>query len=342
MQTIKTKVLLDQLVRAMPGLASKKDFVAFYEMFSFYNQEIITFNEHTSVRVPIQLDLECSVLAKEFHDIIAKITSEEIQIGIDQEQLKITAPNITAKMNVSIKDITKSILNSTETDNLVWKPLPAEFMEGVALCSISVGRTNVLDWMTALTIDGAEMLSTDSYRISNYTLPEPIDGKYHIPHTAIEGAIDQVFKEYATSKQWFHLRAEDGLIYSAKRVNIATMPEMLKYFVMEGISITFPAETEKVIDLVSVISEAAKTDKRAIAVELSPGMMRFRSHRQDLGWIEQAVPIEYAGEAATFYINPDFAKRIIKETRETVIGPKFCKFTAGNFKHLVATQRKES
>lgn len=337
METINTKVLLSALERVMPGLADKKDFVQFYLTFSFYDNEIVTYNEHVSVRAPIPLSLNCSVLAKEFHAIIKKIDAPEIEVGIDSGQLKIQAPGLKAKMNVTVKNIDKEILEATHSkQGLEWKALPDKFQEAISLCTLSVSNKGILPWMTAITIDNNEVMSTDSYRISNYTLPESLGGKYFLPLSSMEGAIRESFSEYAITNQWFHMKASDNLVYSVKMMTIDDVPDMLKYLTTEGMPFVFPAGSDKIVDLVSVISESNKVERRSVMVKIDPGVLTFKSQRQDFGWIEREIPCEYTGAPVSFYINPEFAEYILKETRETIIGSKYCVFHSENFKHLVA------
>lgn len=326
----------------MPGLADKKDFVQFYMTFSFHNREIVTYNDQVSVRVPIPLDLECSVLAKEFYSVIKKIDSFSIDIWLDGNQLAIEAPGLKAKMNVTIKDINKEILSATTEQDLTWTVMPEGFQDAIDLCTMSVSNNGVLPWMTALTFDNNEVMSTDSYRISNYTLPESLNGKYHIPLSSIEGSIGEDFVEYCITNQWFHMKASDGLIYSAKRVMIEDMPNILKYITTEGVPFVFPEGADKVIDLVSVISESNKVERRAVLVKIDPGVISFKSQRQDFGWIEKEIPCDYVGATVSFYINPEFAERILKETREAIIGKRYCVFHSENFKHLVALFDREN
>ena len=192
--------------------------------------------------------------------------------------------------------------------------------------------------MTSLTIKDNIVLSTDNYRISQYELDAPMDITYHIPLDSADGmyGTGTNFTEYCSTKQWFHIRDTSGLIYSAKLVDIEDMPEMTQYFGMSGNDFTMPIESEKVVDLVAVMSEDSKTVTKWVEITITNDVAKFRCQRQDLGWIEKEVPIEYKGGEVKFMLNPSFAKAILKKTRNFTLVDKFCIFQYGNFKHLIA------
>jgi DNA polymerase III sliding clamp (beta) subunit (PCNA family) len=336
---INRQELLSALERTMPGLAQKKDFIESYMNFSFDDNRIVTYNESVAVSVPIETGFTCSVPAKEFHNIIKKLNTPELDIDLDGGQLKIHGPNTKAAIHVlqddKIKTATQSLL-----DLVAWKPLPSDFQDGVEQCGISTDMSSLMPWMKTLNIKGNQILSADSHRISQFIFKEPLDDnlheELHIPFNSISGSIGQKFVEYYITKDWFHMRAEDGLVYSAKLMDLETVPDMEKYFDVTGDDFVLPEDSAKVIDLVAVMSEDAKGTTKWVKISITSKKVTFRCERQGTGWIEQELVTDYVGLPISFMLNPISAENILKYTRNVTISDKYCIFKHNNFQHIVA------
>lgn len=335
---IKKEVLLTALERAMPGLAQKKDFIESYMNFSFDNNRIVTYNESVAVSVPIQTGLTCSVPAKQFHAIIKKLDDTELEIELVENQLAIRGPNIKANINVVLDDKIKTATQAI-IDFVEWKPLPKAFQEGVEQCGISTDMTSLMPWMKTLNVKGNRILSADSHRISQYIFSEPLDDdlheELHIPFNSISGSIGQEFVEYYVTKEWFHMRAKDGLVYSAKLMDLEEVPNMDRFFDVTGDDFVLPEDSAKVIDLVSVMTEE-KNMAKWVKISIQSKKVTFRCERQGTGWIEQELPTDYIGLPISFMLNPTSAETILKHTRNVTISEKYCIFKHDNFQHIIA------
>jgi hypothetical protein len=336
---INRTTLLSALERCLPGLAGRKDFIESYMNFSFDNTRIVTYNESVAVSVPIETGLTCSVPAKQVYNVLKKLDTPELDIELDGSQLKITGPKIKAAINVLQDD---KIRTATQAmiDFLTWKPLPNDFQQAVEQCGISTDMTSLMPWMKTLNIKGNRVLSADSHRISQFIMGDTIEDDHHeethIPFSSISGAIGQEFVEYSVTKEWFHLRASDGLVYSAKLMELENVPEMDKYFNITGDDFVLPEDSSKVIDLVAVMSEDAKGTTKWVKISITSKKVTFRCERQGTGWIEQELPTEYIGLPVSFMLNPISAENILKYTRNITLSDKYCIFKHNNFQHIIA------
>lgn len=344
---INRQALLSKLESTMPGLADKKDFIESYLHFSFNKDKIVTFNESVAVTAPIETDLVCSIPASAFHSLVKKINDETIQMEIKDNQLHIQANKTKAAINIVQDDtIPKAISAIGIEPDSTWFPLPSNFQDAILQCGISVDETQLLPWMTTLNIKGNRVLSTDSYRISQYLMNDTIEDSFHeethIPFSSITGAIGIDFKEYFITKNWFHMRTEDGLTYSAKLVEIEDVPDMEKYFTLTGDDFILPEDSARVIDLVAVLSEDDKKSVRWVKIAITTNTVTFKCEKQGVGWVEKELLMEYSGLPINFYLNPQAAATILKKTRKITVTDKFCIFDHDNFKHIIALIGEDS
>src|SRR4030067_2113233 len=212
--------LLTGIRSVMPGIdkssAIGSDFLLFDEKW------IRSFKEDISVSFPVETGYRTAVRAEELYKILSKMGSEDLEVNLTEDgKLSIQGGKTTIKMNPLQKEQISHSLDrawAVQTDDLEWYLLPKGFMEGLGLCAFCAGMGPALGVLSGVHFSGANITSTDNFRVSVFTMEEQVPKNFTIPTKSVENLLKLgiEFESISLSKAWVHFANKEGAIFSAR------------------------------------------------------------------------------------------------------------------------------
>lgn len=334
---VNTLLLVKALGKVLPSLP-KRTPLADMKQFYFSGTYVTTFNDQISIRYPFKTAFQCTVPADELYDIVSKISEVETNLSYENNVFTIQTDTVTSKIKVPEGSrLGEMMEKSINLDNLLWKRVPGDFLEGLSLCEFSTSRDMTHGRLTCVAINEDCIMSSDDLRISLYRMSAPTALKMVlIPVTSIRQLLNYPVTAVSHRNTWIHFRGKEGEIFSC-RVLEESFPEVKPFMVLEGEEIELPKNSSSLIDIVLPFTQNVSEIDKKIQITLQKNVFILRAERE-AGWIEKKVSISYDGEPFSFSGNPIFLKQILEKSTTFVVNTEQERalFTTDNFKHLMA------
>lgn len=251
--------LLNDIEKAMPGIASGTVVIENADSIVFYKNHIYTYNSAVSVCVcdSQESNLNCAVKGIDFYNCLKKLPNEEIEIESTTEQLIIRDGKIKVKVNtLPIDKITDRFDSLIPSEN--WNEIDGkDFQKALKICTMSKNTSK----FAGIYHDKDGFLSTDSYVINTYKT------SYNLPDFWIaDSAVAELrkwdsFTHVQLNKMWLQFKSVDETIFSVRCLDISSFPiERVKGFIDRTMSLesvfnsTFTTEFYEAVTRASVFS----------------------------------------------------------------------------------------
>lgn len=328
------------LEKVKPGLASK-EIIEQATSFAFMGDRVVTYNDEISISHPVKgLNIRGAVKAQNLYAYLNKIRRDEIDIEIDEKQVKISAGRakaglvFEAEVRLPIEEVGKIGK---------WKKLPDSIVPALKCCYPCASKDMSMPVLTCVFISQNSVQASDSYQIIKYTLTEKVPTKKGIliPASAVHELVKYDIKEFSEGEGWVHFRTDDGTIFSCRTPN-GIFPEIDKFLEFEGVEIPFPRTALNALERAEIFAKnnVTGTHVAPVTVCVSPGQIKF-SAQDEAGWFEESIKTKYQGDAVTFITGVDFLLSLLKQSPTCVYANDRIKFTGEKWVHVIAVLNTE-
>jgi hypothetical protein len=208
----------------------------------------------------------------------------------------------------SVMSHVKTLTAGGKWKDLPWKVLPKNFTEGLNLCKFSCNRSA----LSGIYVRDNIMVATDELRINWSEMEDKIE-----PFWIADPAVGELMgmsglKESALTDSWIHFRAEDGTVFSCKRLQDAKYPfEKLQGLVdshekgKEDISNDLPTTLSEAVELASVLSIEIDAHP-TVRLTFKPDCIEVYSQRSSGKYQEKVAwdkPIKAEFEPIVLYVD---------------------------------------
>lgn len=338
---INRRELLEILKSVRVGIVKKSELEQAGH-FVFTGKEVASYNDQICISHPFKTDFKCSLPAEELEKILGKIKEDLIQFSFADDRLLIKSKKTKASLVASIDEEIYECINKLKLSKIKKKlqPIPKGFIEGLRMCMFSVSSDMTQTHLTCVNIANNRIMSSDDFRVSMYSLPEPIDAKLLIPGTSVFELVEFPIETYHFERNWAYFATENGCFFCCRLVDAQfdDVAELYDAFDNEPYEIIkFPEDTQKLVENVSILADGEFEMDKRITISVSKGYMTFKG-KNVKGWIEQKLKIKYKGEDLKMCINPIFLSQILDKTAKTKVNVKLeqVMFTTKHFNHLVS------
>lgn len=324
----------------------------------FDNNWIRSFNDELSVSCQIKTDVKGAVKAHELIKVLDKMGGETIRISEEKGSLIIKDSHTTLKMHqmeAEALDQLQGQINTLDTDNLKWKPIPSGFMDGLTICLFSAGTAPELGILAGVAFEGEQIVATDNFRITQYMIKGTISKEFVLPSSVANGLkqLGKDFKKISITDAWVHFKDEQDLIVSVRRL----LGDYPFEDIMKLLDTNFPKNTklkiytlpeglEKSIERAEVLAGSGDDDDMnfitLISLKRSGKNLIIRAEKEAGSLEDKMLWPEGDGfpEELELRVSPEFLKRIIKVSRTFQLGPNNTTilFKGENFKHLMVAK----
>ena len=328
---VKTKELLDKLNLIKPALYTK-GILEQADHFLFTGNEIVTYNDRFSIRVPFKTEEKFSVPGQEFLKVISGLNEEEFDLSFEDNQVMIQAGNTKSGISTfqgSLFELIEPMISEKDK----WKSLPDDFNNAAFLSMFSVSKDVSRGVMAHLSVNNDEVASSDDLRISMYKLKSSLKSSFLLPLTSVIELVKISMTEFLLKDTWVHFRNKDRTVFSS-RVLLDTFLNYQEFFDVQGDSVQLPDKLKAVVDGVTIFAEGDFDLDKKITVTIDKNKIICKGEKEK-GWIEKSMEFKYKGKKLSFLVNPIFFSQVLDKSTEVIIGENTALFKSGDFSHVM-------
>jgi DNA polymerase III sliding clamp (beta) subunit (PCNA family) len=335
---VKREKLVEVLALLQPGLA-QKGFLEQTTHFLFMDKSICTFNEVVCISVPFDVGFTCTVLAKPIYKLLDKLSVEDITIAKEEGQVVVRGTDVEFGVAAVEDDTVPLMVEALRTEDLKWKKLPKHFVEAVGLCCFSASSDMTHPAITGINITGADVISSDRYRISWYQGKDKIAKDFLLPAIAAVDLVKYEPVKYSLVKGWVHFQNEAGIVFSSRTVD-AEFPEIEKFFPTKKVKIIELPKTEltDMLHRAKVLVESDFVLDRRIKLVFKGSTIDCSVVKKDLGHFHESISLpKILKKDFEILVNPDFLQEALKAgTLELAVMDESVILFSKTFKHLIS------
>lgn len=331
---MKRSELLTALEIVRPGLANR-EVIEQSTSFAFMKNRVVTYNDEISISHPIEgLDVEGAIQADELYKILQRISKEDIDITVSENEILITAGKAKAGLTL-FQEIKLPLQEIGEMED--WHLLPTNFIRGLKFVIPSCGReSSKPNLMNIHCNDQGFLEASDGHRISRLVLNKELGiPTFLLPSDTARKVFGLAPNKIANGKGWVHFKTDLGTIISCRK-NEDKFPDTTALIQVQGIELTLPDGIEDVLDRASVFAKRDSLLEEQILFKAEKQKLTIRSE-SDTGWFEEKLKVEFQ-EYVNFSITPALFKDIIKETKTFTLNPKLIKFEGEDWIYIMAVK----
>mgnify|MGYP000971985451 CR=1 FL=1 len=328
------------LEQVKPGLASR-ELIEQSTSFAFMGNRVVTYNDEISISHPIdELDITGAVRAEELYKLLAKLSQDEIEIEIGENELVLSAGKAKAGLTLQT-EIRLPLLDMSEITD--WKPLPEGFIGALEFCIPSASSDMSRPILTCLHIRGNGIIeASDNFRLSSIkTDPMPVNKAFLLPANNAKELIKFPILEMAEGEGWVHFKTEEGTVFSM-RIFEGTFPDVDAAGILNvtGPEVTFPQSLPDILERASIFARRDYSLDEEVTVTIENKKLQVDG-KSEYGWFNEKANIKYDGEPIAFVISPTFLKDMLGKECICIVGEKSIKFSGENWEHVIQLREIE-
>lgn len=271
---MKTQDLLNALTTIKPGLGNT-ELIEQSTNFAFSKNCIFTHNNEISISHKLDdlnIEQDCAVPAKELYQFLNKVTTQDINISIEDDRLILEAGRNKAwfPINKELK------LQKPDYENIPWNKIPEGFLNQLDFVSQITSTDATTPDLTAVCINGEKnlLLATDNYRaIIHRTQQIPFDATILLPAEYIPFImkIKPEYMQVSSDKKLIYFKTEDNKVFMSCRLFNGEFKDMTSLF--KGLpkikEITFPKQISQTIEKAQIFIQEQRIFDQKIDVEIT-------------------------------------------------------------------------
>ena len=323
--------ILKTLVVLQEGL-SQKDINQFSSIV-FKKNYAFSYNDEVAVSHPIKTDIVGAVPGKELYQLISKVSSEEVELTIKDNELFVKGSRAKAGLRLEAEILIP--LDELGTPDK-WVGLPENFCEAVSFCMPTCCRDLTFPALVCVHITSEYAESCDNYRVSRFEFVEASKAfkkPILVPARNLKSILNIEPVEFASTDGWVHFKNEDNVVVSS-RVYQDEFPDVEGFLKVKGKKTNLPKKLNEVLDRANVLSDGER-----ITIDIGGDSLTVKAQGK-AGWFEEKVKT-IEGVDCEFDITPEFLKSVLKLDAEMIVGKTMLAFKGENFIHSVLLLSQE-
>jgi len=342
MVMVNRRELVNILDKVKPGLA-KKEFIQQSNTFAFMSGRVVTYNDSISVSYPIkELDFVGAVQAKEFYELLNKLSSDEVLLSVEDNNLVVSSDKSRAGF-VLQSDIMLPLSEVEKAKSDSWIPVPSNLKDALAFSLFSCARDIGIPAFTCVHLNEKGYVeSTDDVRITRYKVNGSFPTSVLIQSSSVKALLDYDFTEMSFGNSWIHFRDNTGLVFSC-RLFSGRFPDIEASGILnvQGETVVFPSNLIDMLDRALVFAknfnsyDLVKTGIPLLDVSFKDKLFKVKIQSES-GWFEEFVELDYEGPIVSFSANPLLLRDIVDKTDRCIVGKRCVKFQNDEWEHVIA------
>lgn len=324
--------ILSVLETLQKGL-SQKEVVQQSSSIIFKKGYAFSYNDEVAVSHPIKTDLVGAVPGKELYQLISKVSSEEVELTIKDNELFVKGSRAKAGLRLEAEiHLPLDELGSPDK----WIELPENFCEAVSFCIPTCCKDLTFPALVCVHITSEYAESCDNYRVTRCEFVEASKAfkkPILVPASNLKAILDTNPVEFASTDGWVHFKNEEGVIISSRTYQ-DEFPDVEGFLQVKGKKTSLPKNLNSVLDRANVISDGER-----ITIEVEDSVLTVKAQGK-AGWFEEKMKTK-EGVNFEFDITPEFLKSVLKLDAEMIVGKTMLAFKGEGFIHSVLLLSQE-
>jgi len=300
------------------------------------NKIIMGYNGRTQIIHKLDYEdfFECILNIREFEKFLKKVTKETLTFEKNKSVIKVSAPNILYEIKEETKYL-KQLKEQIWETNFKWLKLPEDFKKAIQMCIHSADQKP--GFFNRILIDNHTVYSTDSYRVSKYTMKDSINTKIFLSLDTCIDFLKYDFEYYFIIKDTVYFTDKNKDIIFINRLideEYKDIEDMIAFGEGKGINFTLPNNVKEYLDI-SYIGADEFLDEfhKSIKVNIVQDKITITG-KADNKQVTTVIEFPDNKQDITFTINPLCFQEILKVTKKVKIVDSIIVFYADNYIHL--------
>jgi len=327
---ISREKLLNQLEAVSVGLAKIEELEQSGH-FVFRDGKVFTFNDEIAAATDCDLGIVGAIAAKPMLTLLQKLSEEELDVGIVENELKIKGKRKRAGLTISDIRLPLDVLDDPSTYEPI--PIPEKFFEAIELVGGCACKDQDYFFLTCIHIHPEWIEASDSYQIARYKLSSGFSESVLIKQTTIKQITNLDLVKYSLSDGWIHFYDDAGLTVSVRK-HSGNYTDLSDLFKFSGTKTVLPKNMGKILDKAKVF--AADNLDNEVIVKLTSGLIEIKG-QNDSGWYAEQQKIEYDGEPLSFGVSCKLLSEIATRNDKCLIGEGKLKVQTKDWVYSVCT-----
>ena len=322
--------LLKQLESVSVGLAKVEELEQSGH-FVFRDGKVFTFNDEIAAATNCDLELTGAIAAKPMLTLLQKLSEEELNVEVVENELKIKGKRKRAGLTISEIRLPLDVLDDPSAYEPI--PIPEKFFEAINLVSGCACKDQDYFFLTCVHVHPEWIEASDSYQIARYKLSSGFSKSVLIRQSTIKQITKLDSKSYWLSDGWLHFYCDEGLMVSV-RTHSGNYTDLSDLFKFTGTKTILPDGMGKILDKAKVF--ASDNLDNEVLVKLTQGLIEIKG-QNDSGWYAEQQKIEYDGEPVSFGVSCNLLSEIAKRNDKCSIGEGKLKVQTKDWVYSVCT-----
>lgn len=263
-------------------------------------------------------------------EIVRRLESKTFQMEVADGVVMVTA----GKMRAGIRHDADVKVSYPELPKK-WSDLPIDFTSALAAASLSIAKDDLeRPILGNVHIKDDLVESTDNKKLTRFKMSKSVDDDFLLAGSSVAKLIPMTPVEFGVAGNVIHFRS--GSVEYAANKSTGDFPDLAKFASIKGAEVTFPVETQKILDRMMVMARDVKDAKnRFVEVRFSSGAAEFKS-KGARGWVVESVDVDYKGKQdVVARINPEFLDSICGMALSAVVNDKMVMFKTDKMTHII-------
>lgn len=291
-------------------------------------------------------DEEFSVLAEDFISALKSIKSEDVDIFMEDERVKIKAKDVEAELSDHESNTVLDLLDALDYDKAEWKDLPDDFLSGLSLCSFSASN-NVNDKQLLFCVAITEncIIATDKHRIGVYENKDWEMESTLIPYYSVQHIKQFEPDGYFIGNGWMHFINKDDAILSCRMfydeeiIKLFQQWQQIIYSEDFKEDVTIPQETIDVLDNMLQFSDEVNNIDKNVVLKFNNNKLSCKAEKET-GTLTKKLKIEKNSLNCDLNFRAMFLRDILKHVSNMNVSDTAIRLQTENFTHVLSQQYK--
>lgn len=257
---------------------------------------------------------EVTIPAKTFVEVIANLSGEKLEISASVDQMEISTPTFSSKLNgISASEFPSIPLSGKEAVLLESEILVKSLPEVVFAAAVDDGRPTLTGILTEIKDKKLQLVATDGYRLAHKIVPvaETASFKALVPKRTFEEIVRLISEDEADMVKVAVSEDNNQMIFSFGNTQVSSrliegqFPAWEKIIPEKTLSrvILERGDFLKAVKLAAVFS---KNEANIVKLNCLEGKVVLTSEAKELGSQEKIVEAEKEGEDISIAFNTKF------------------------------------
>lgn len=327
---VNRETLLRDLETIAPGLSSR-DIIEQSSCFVFKNNRIYTYNDEICCSIESPLSIEAAVIAEPMLAILRRLTEEQVEISVDQEQLVIKG-----KARKACIRMYKEVLLPVDTVEVSneWRELPEGFLEAVKLCCECASKDESQFILTCVHIHPNWIEACDNQQAGRYHLDTGFTNSVLVRRDSLKNIVSVGVTEVGLTENWLHFKSANGLTISCRRY-VEQYPDLNSIVAIQGQPIRLPKGLIEAAENAKIFSSQNVEDD-TILLTIEQDRVKVEGEGAN-GRYKEVRKASYNGKGIRFRISPSLLQNLLSKHHECFVSTNRISLQLGKFNYVTVT-----